>query len=122
MEQYVVSVYIRDDFDPSTMDAALFRDIEALNEEMKAARVRIFVGGHAPVKSAKSLRVEGGGPVVVTDGPYTETKEHVGGFWVLAVENQDEALAWGRKVAVTCRGSVEVRQVFQRVEIDWPRI
>jgi hypothetical protein len=46
---------------------------------------------------------------ITTDGPYLETKEHVGGFWVLEVANLDERLAWGRKVVVACRVPVEVR-------------
>ena len=122
MNQYVVAIYHLDDYDPSKEEEAMARDIEALNEEMKAARVRIFVGGLSPAKSAKSLRAQPGGKVLVTDGPYTETKEHIGGFWVLAAADLDAALALGRKAAVACRAPVEVRQVGQRVSIDWPRI
>jgi hypothetical protein len=58
---------------------------------------------------AKSLRLTPGGAVLVTDGPYIEAKEHVGGFWVLEAAHLDEALAWGRKAAVACRAPVEVR-------------
>jgi hypothetical protein len=47
--------------------------------------------------------------LTITDGPYLETKEHVGGFWILDAADMDEALAWGRKAAVACRASVEVR-------------
>ena len=49
------------------------------------------------------------GKVLITDGPYAETKEHIGGFWVLEAANLDAALVWGRKAAVACRASVEVR-------------
>jgi hypothetical protein len=84
--------------------------------------VAIFVGGLDPAGSAKSLRVQAPGDVTVSDGPYTEAKEHIGGFWVLRCPDFDEALAWARKAAVACRAPVEVRQVFQRVHIDWPRI
>lgn len=76
---------------------------------MKAAGVRIFVGGLQLASSAKSLRMKPGGKVLVTDGPYIETKEHVGGFWVLEAADLDEALAWGRKAAIACRAPVEVR-------------
>jgi hypothetical protein len=120
--QYVVAIYHPDDFDPSKQDEAIFRDITALNEEMKAARVRIFVGGLGSAAGAKSIRTDAAGNLAVTDGPFTEGKEHVGGFWVLACANLEEALMWARKAAVACRASVEVRQVFQRVQIDWPRI
>ena len=85
------------------------REIDALNDEMKAAGVRVFVGGLHPESSARSLRVQPAGKVLITDGPYPETKEHIGGFWVLEAADLDEALAWGRKAAVACRASVEVR-------------
>ena len=86
------------------------REIDALNDEMKAAGVRVFVGGLQPESSARSLRLQPAGKVLITDGPYAETKEHIGGFWVLEATDLDEALAWGRKAAVACRASVEVRQ------------
>jgi len=85
------------------------RDIDALNEEMVAARVRVFVGGLTPARCATALRAQPAGKVVVTDGPYIETKEHIGGFWVLEAADLDEALAWARKAAVACRAPVEVR-------------
>ncbi len=85
------------------------RDIDALNDEMMAAGVRIFVGGLSPARNARSLRRQSDGKVLITDGPYLETKEHVGGFWVLEAANLDDALAWGRKAAVACRAPVEVR-------------
>jgi hypothetical protein len=67
-----------------------------------------------PLKRGRSkiswtLRAQPDGRVLITDGPYLETKEHVGGFWVLEAADLDEALAWGRKAAVACRAPVEVR-------------
>ena len=110
MTQYLVAIHHPDDYDPSVAeDAAMERDIDVLNEEMIAAGVRVFVGGLCTVKGAKSLRAEGNGQVRITDGPYLETKEHIGGFWVLEAADMDEALAWGRKAAVACRAPVEVR-------------
>ena len=106
MPQYLVAIHHPDDYDPSTEGEAMYRDIEALNLEMVAAGVRIFAGG---LGSAKSLRAQPDGRVLITDGPYLETKEHVGGFWLLEAANLDEALAWGRKAAVACRAPVEVR-------------
>src|SRR3984893_15684573 len=101
MTQYLVAIHHPDDYDPSVAeDEAMFRDIDVLNDEMKAAGVRIFVGGLQPASSARSLRMKPDGTVLVTDGPYIETKEHVGGFWVLEAADLDEALAWGRKAAV----------------------
>src|SRR5437016_14553410 len=87
------------------------RDIDALNDEMEAAGVRVFAGG-LDVANPKSLRAQAGGKVAVTDGPYLETKEHVGGFWILEAADMDEALAWGRKAIVACWAPVEVRALF----------
>jgi hypothetical protein len=56
--------------------------------------------------------VQSGGKALVTDGPYTETKEHMGGFWILEAADFDEALKWARKGAVACRAPVEVREIL----------
>lgn len=110
MTQYLVAIHLPVDFDPSLVeDEAMSRDIDVLNEEMVAAGVRVFVGGLRPASSAKSLRKQANGQVHLTDGPYLETKELVGGFWVLEVADLDEALTWGRKAVIACRAPVEVR-------------
>ena len=111
MPPYLVAIHHLDDYDPSVEDEAMGRDIDVFNEEMIAAGIRVFVGGLHSAKSAKSLRAQPGGKVLITDGPYLETKEHIGGFWVLETADLDEALAWGRKAAVACRAPVEVRPV-----------
>jgi hypothetical protein len=108
---YLVAIHLPDDFDPAVdEDEATRHEIDVLNDEMVAAGVRVFVGGLEPPVGAKSLRARPDGTVLVTDGPYLETKEHVGGFWILDVSGVDEALEWGRKAAVACRVPVEVRQ------------
>lgn len=108
--KYLVAIHHPDSYDPSVVEnEAMSRDIDTLNDEMKAAGVRIFVGGLHPANKAMSLRAQPDGEVLITDGPYLETKEHVGGFWVLEAADLDEALAWGRKAAVACRAPVEVR-------------
>ena len=66
-------------------------------------------GKATPASMARSLRAQPDGKVLITDGPYLETKEHIGGFWVLEAADMNEALAWGRKAAVACRAPVEVR-------------
>ena len=110
MAQYLVAIHHPDNYDPSTEDEAMHRDIDALNEEMEAAGARVFAGGLTAARNAKSLRAQpGGGKVLVTDGPYLETKEHIGGFWILEAADLDEALEWGRKAVVACRAPVEVR-------------
>jgi hypothetical protein len=111
MTRYLVAVHHPDEYDPSVVeDDVMRRDIDALNEEMKSSGVRVFVGGLHPSSSAKSLVAQSGGEVIVTDGPYLQTSEHMGGFWVLEAADLDEALAWARKAAVACRVPVEVRQ------------
>ena len=114
MTQYLVAIYHPDNYDLSVETEAMSRDIDALNEEMVTAGVRIFVGGLTPASSARSLRAQPDGKVLVTDGPYTETKEHIGGFWVLEAADLDEAIAWGQKAVVACRASVEVRPILFR--------
>jgi hypothetical protein len=109
MTQYLVAIHHPDNYDPSREGEAMHRDIGALNEEMIAAGVRVFVGGLRPASRAKSLRAQPDGKVLITDGPYLETKEHIGGFWVLEAADLDEALAWGRKAVIACRAPVEVR-------------
>jgi hypothetical protein len=109
MAQYLVAIHHPDDYDPSVETEATISEIQALNREMVAAGVRVFVGGLSPAGRAKSLRAQPDGKVLITDGPYLETKEHIGGFWVLEAANLDDALAWGRKAAVACRAPVEVR-------------
>ena len=110
MTRYLVAIHHPDNYDPSVAeDDAMSRDIDALNDEMKAAGIRVFVGGLCPASSAKSLRTKPNGQVLITDGPYLETTEHIGGFWVLEATDLDEALTWGRKAAAACRVPVEVR-------------
>ena len=113
MPQYLVAIHHPDNFDPSTVTEETMRDIGALNKEMMAAGVRLFAGGLQSETKAKSLRAQPNGQVLITDGPYLETKEHVGGCWILEVADLDEALAWGRKAVVACHTPVEVRAFFQ---------
>ena len=109
MPQYLVANYLPDDFDPSQVDEAMGREIHALNKEMIAAGVRKFACG---LGAAKSLRTQTDGKVLITDGPYLETKEHIGGFWILECADMDEALAWARKGSISCDAVGEVRELL----------
>ena len=113
MPQYLVAIHHTEDFDPASVDEATINNIDALNEEMIAAGVRVFAGG-LDASTAKSVQVQPGGEVVVIDGPYLKTRNYVGGFWILEVVDMDEALAWARKATVACKVPVEVRQFFFR--------
>ena len=112
MPHYLVANYLPDDFDPSVVTEAMIEEIHALNRELIAAGVRKFACGIAPVGSAKTLRAQRGGKVLVTDGPYMETKVHMGGFWILECADIDEALAWARKAAIACDVAGEVRELL----------
>ena len=114
MPQYLVCNYLPDDFDPSTLSEEMIEEIHALNRELIATGARKFACGISPAANAKTLRKQPDGRVLVTDGPYTETKEHIGGFWVLEAADLDEAIAWGQKAVVACRASVEVRPILFR--------
>jgi hypothetical protein len=91
MPQYLLSVYHPDNYKPSSEDAAMIEEIHALNREMIAAGVRIFAGGLSPASNAKLQRAQTDGGVLITDGPYLETKEHLGvfGYW--------KPLTWTRR-------------------------
>jgi hypothetical protein len=117
MPQYLVAVQHPEKYDPSLEGEAMIREIGALNEEMDAAGARFFAGGLESASHAKSLRKQSDGNVSITDGPYLETKEHIGGFWILECADMDEALAWARKAVIACRVPVEVR-AFLRVRPD----
>jgi hypothetical protein len=112
MPQYLVAVYLPDDFDPSTQTEEMVEEIHALNRELIASGVRKFACGISPAGKAKTLRKQPDGSVLVTDGPYTETKEHMGGFWILEAANLDEALAWAKKGAIACDVPGEVRELL----------
>src|ERR1051326_1317582 len=112
MPQYLVANYLPDDFDPSTVTEAMIEEIHALNRELIAAGARKFACGISPASKAKTLRKQPGGTVLVTDGPYTETKEHIGGFWILECADIDEALAWAKKGAIACHVAGEGCEIF----------
>jgi hypothetical protein len=109
MPQYLVAGYLPDDFDPSQVDEAAVRAIHELNKEMIAAGVRKFACG---LGSTKSLRGQSDGGVLITDGPYLETKEHIGGLLILECADMDEAVAWARKGVAGPKGAIEVREIF----------
>ena len=109
MTLYLVAIQHAVDYDPSMEDDAMGADISALNDQMVAAGIRVFVGGLGPPNAARSLRPTIEGEVLITDGPYAEAKELVGGFWVLNVATLEEALDWGRRAVMACRAPVEVR-------------
>jgi hypothetical protein len=110
MQQYLLSIYQPDgDPPPPEVLDPIMRDLDALNEEMMAAGVWVFAAGLHPPSTATVLRSQGS-DVLVTDGPFAEGKEHLGGFTVIRAPDLDAALEWGRKLARVLRSlAIEVR-------------
>ena len=109
MKQYLLSVFMTPDFAPTEAEMAkMYKDVDVLNAELMAKGVWVFGGGLEPADIATVVTF-GDGKVVTTDGPFAETKEQVGGFWILQCNDLDEALAWAAKATEACQGAVEVR-------------
>jgi len=109
LKQYLLSIYQPDgDPPPPEVLEPIMADISALDDELRASGAWVFNGGMYPPDTATVLRATDGG-VVVTDGPYAEGKEHIGGFWVIRAPDLDAALGWARKATRACTLPVEVR-------------
>ena len=116
MKQYLLSVYHPEGEIPAPeVIEKIMRDVEALNEEIRAAGAWVFAGGLHPSSTATVLQVRGS-DVLVTDGPFAEGKEHVGGFWVIKAPDLDAALEWGRKATQACTAPIEVRPFQEEAE------
>jgi hypothetical protein len=86
----------------------IMKDVDAVDQEMRATGAWVFAGGLYPPDSATTLRPQGE-DVLLTDGPFAEGKEHVGGFAIVEAADLDAALDWGRKLAVATTLPIEVR-------------
>jgi hypothetical protein len=110
MPIYMLSVHHSPDAPPpgpEEMQQA-FEQVDAVNAEMQAAGAWVFGGGLHPPSIATVVNAKDA-DVVITDGPFTETKEHLGGFWIISADDLDAALAWATKASAACMGPVEVR-------------
>jgi hypothetical protein len=110
MTQYLLSVYMDADQEPPAPEVMeqMFRDVDVVNDKLKAEGAWVFAGGLHPPATATVVR-DKGGDILTTDGPYVESKEHLGGFWVIECADLDAALAWAGQATVACRAPVEVR-------------
>ncbi|HVR79652.1 MAG TPA: YciI family protein [Acidimicrobiia bacterium] len=110
MKQYLMSVYDTEGENTLTDDEIqqIYADVDAFNQEVRDADAWVFAGGLHPASTATVVNVDRG-EVLVTDGPFAESKEHIGGFWVIKAPDLDAALQWAAKGAAACRGAVEVR-------------
>jgi hypothetical protein len=111
MTQYLLSVWhspnnpVPDD--PEVMQKA-YKQVDAVNAELQAKGLWVFGGGLHEPSSATVVRATEADPVI-TDGPFAESKEQLGGFWILELPDLDAALAWAAKCSSACMGPVEVR-------------
>jgi hypothetical protein len=111
MTQYLLSVWHDDTFEmdfESDEAKRLFAQVDKFNEELHSSGAWVFAGGLHPASSATVVRSTDG-DVSMTDGPYAESKEQMGGFWIIEAPDLDAALDWARKGAAACEGPVEVR-------------
>ena len=110
MKQYLLSVHLveGEEAPPEDEMQQMYKDVDAVNSELQAAGAWVFAGGLYPAATATVVRINDG-EVVTTDGPFAETKEQLGGFWVIKAADLDEALAWAAKATSACRAPVEVR-------------
>jgi hypothetical protein len=110
MKQYLLSIYQPDGPRPEPeVLAKIMADLDVLNTAMKSAGAWVFAGGLADASAATVLRRQDK-DVLMTDGPFTEGKEHLGGFTVIRAADLDEALEWGSKLATVLTPlSIEVR-------------
>ena len=110
MSQYLLAVHSVEGTPMPSEDQMqkMFAQVGALNEQIQAAGAWVFAGGLHPPTSATVVRVENGA-TTMTDGPFAETKEQLGGFWILECADLDAALAWAERASDACMGPVEVR-------------
>jgi hypothetical protein len=110
MKQYLLAVHMVDgEAAPSEEEMQkAYKDVDTFNTELQSAGAWVFAGGLHPPSTATVVRSTNG-EVVTTDGPFAETKEQLGGFWVIKADDLDAALAWAAKGSAACRGAVEVR-------------
>ena len=112
MKQYLMSVYQPDsDPPPPEILGPIMEHVGQWNTELKAAGAWVFTGALHPASTATVVR-QRGGEVIITDGPFAEGKEHLGGFTILAAPDLDAALDWSRKFVEITGLPVEVRPVL----------
>jgi len=111
MSQYLLSVH-HDGVESLPTDEAviakMYADTGVFNDKLRAEGAWVFAGGLHPIESATTVDATGPEPVVI-DGPFAESKEYLGGFWIIEAADLDAALAWAKEGSAACGGKVEVR-------------
>jgi len=113
MTEYLLSVHgnvDEDAADTRTMEdyQPVFEAVDRFNQKLKAEGAWVFAGGLHPISTATTVDFTSDTPIV-TDGPFVESKEYLGGFWVIEAPDLDAALEWAKEGSQACGGKVEVR-------------
>jgi hypothetical protein len=111
MTQYLLSVHGSDEENAAMSDEEMqkiFAETDKFNDKLQAEGAWVFAGGLHPIDQATTVDGTGNQPIV-TDGPYLESKEYLGGFWIIEAPDLDAALAWAKEGSKACAGKVEVR-------------
>ena len=114
MPEYLLSVYGDEaEFDAAEANpeliAQMYADVDKFNQRLQEAGAWVFGGGLHRSHTATVVRSQKDGDMLTTDGPYIESKEKLGGFWIIKAPDLDAALAWARDGSAACQGPVEVR-------------
>ena len=110
MTQYLLSVYMTESDETMSEDEIqrTYQAVDDFNDKVRSAGAWVFAGGLEPIESATTVDGTKSDPIV-TDGPFAESKEHLGGFWVIEATDLDQALGLAAEASKACRGVVEVR-------------
>ena len=100
---------VKPDFAPDVDDV---EKMDKYNEELSKAGALISLDGLHPLTKGARVSFAGGKPLV-TDGPFTESKEVLGGYWMIQVKSKEEAVEWAKRVPARSNDVIEVRQVFE---------
>jgi hypothetical protein len=113
MTQYLLALY-RDYAVPIAPERSeqVWAGVSALGDKMEDAGAFVFKGGMQGGPESATVVRQSGGDFVMTDGPYTETKEHLAGFWIINAADLDEALEWAKRATVAEQRPIEVRPLF----------
>ncbi len=110
MTQYLLSVHMSegDEVPPPEELDQMYKAVDDFNEKVRGAGAWVFAGGLEPIEAATTVDATQSEPIV-TDGPFAESKEYLGGFWVIEAPDLDAALTWAKEGSAACQGKVEVR-------------
>jgi hypothetical protein len=119
MKQYLLSVHMVEGQEPPAPETMqkMYADVDAFNKRLQERGAWVFAGGLYPPDVATVVRIQEDGKALTTDGPFAETKEHLGGFWIVQAPDLDAALALAEEGSRACQGPVEVRPFQELPEI-----